>query len=273
LALTSKKRKNGNGNIFGTYEWANMSANFISGCKHDCKYCYSKEMAIRFGRKTAQNWKEQIIVNERLKKDFAKNQGTIMFPSSHDIHPDVLNESICFLNRILSKGNRVLIVTKPHLECVKEICNRFDYHKNKIMFRFTIGSVDSKVLKFWEPGAPDFEERYKSLIYAYHHGFQTSVSCEPMLDDKVIELVKKLSPYVSDYLWIGKANYLLRRLKINNADDDTTKKRANELIQFQTDEKIKVLYKKLHKNPKLKWKESIKKVVGIELVRQKGMDV
>ena len=38
--------------VFGTYEWAVKNFNIVSGCSHNCKYCYSKEMAIRFKRKT-----------------------------------------------------------------------------------------------------------------------------------------------------------------------------------------------------------------------------
>ena len=51
--------------VFGTYEWAVSNANFINGCFHNCKYCYSKEMAIRFKRKTASNWElEEELRNE-----------------------------------------------------------------------------------------------------------------------------------------------------------------------------------------------------------------
>jgi DNA repair photolyase len=258
---------------FGTYEWAAYNANFISGCNHDCKYCYSKEMAIRFGRKTNLNWKKEEVRREDLKKVFTKKNGTIMFPSSHDIHPDHLNQSIKFLKNILSPGNNVLVVSKPHYECIKAICTQFDKNKTNMMFRFSIGSIDSDVLKFWEPGAPCFTERLKSLKYAYDHGFKTSVSCEPMLDNNIGAIITKVLPYVTDAVWIGKANFLLRRLKTNNCNDAETLRRAQELIEWQSDENILSLYEKYRKDRKIKWKESIKKVVGIEGSKQKGMDI
>lgn len=258
---------------FGTYEWASYNANFISGCKHDCKYCYSKEMAIRFKRKTNRNWRNEEVRKEILLKPFRKKSGTIMYPSSHDIHPDRLNQSLIFLENILSHGNNVLVVSKPHYDCIKKICAQFDRKKANMMFRFSIGSIDSDVLKFWEPGAPNFSERLRSLKYAYNHGFKTSVSSEPMLDDNIDALIKKVSPYVTDAIWLGKANFLLRRLKTNKCNDKETLKRAHKLMEWQSAENIKSLYKKYRKDKKIKWKESIKKIVGIEVSKQKGMDI
>ncbi len=258
---------------FGTYEWASFNANFISGCKHDCKYCYSKEMAIRFGRKTNGDWRNEEIRKEMLFKKFKKHNGTIMFPSSHDIHPNHLDEALIFLQNILFHGNNVLIVSKPHYECIKAICFRFSRDKNHIMFRFTIGSANSGVLKFWEPGAPDFSERLKSLKYAYKKGFKTSVSCEPMLDNNIDKVIEKVSPYVTDAIWIGKANFLSRRLKTNNCNDRETIKRARELMKWQSDMNIHELYKQYKKNKKIKWKDSIKKIVGIEIPKHNGMDI
>jgi DNA repair photolyase len=266
-------QKNNFKNAFGTYEWASYNANFISGCKHDCKYCYSKEMAIRFGRKTSHNWRNEEIAKEKMSKILSKKSGTIMYPSSHDIHPDHLNESLIFLKNILSRGNNVLIVSKPHYECIKTICTRFNRNKANILFRFSIGSIDSDVLKFWEPGAPNFSERLKSLKYAYVHGFKTSVSCEPMLDDNIDAVIKKVSPYVTDAIWIGKANFLLRRLKTNKCSDKETIKRAHKLMEWQSVENIIRLYEKYRKDKKIKWKESIKKIIGIEVSKQKGMDI
>ena len=52
--MTTKKGNNLNKEkapkrLFGTKEWADVNFNFINGCTHDCKYCYSKEMA-KIGR-------------------------------------------------------------------------------------------------------------------------------------------------------------------------------------------------------------------------------
>lgn len=43
----------------GVGEWASHSVNIQSGCEKNCKYCYPKCMAIRFGRKTLSSWNKR----------------------------------------------------------------------------------------------------------------------------------------------------------------------------------------------------------------------
>jgi len=258
--------------VFGTYEWAVENANFINGCQHDCKYCYSKEMAIRFKRKTTDNWNQEEVNLVQLKKKAKKADGYIMFPSSHDITPINLKYTVSFLRKLLEAGNNVLIVTKPHFEVIEKICSIFTEYKSNILFRFTVGSINTNTLKFWEPNAPDYYERKKCIIHAFQNGYSTSISCEPMLDNTTIELVNDLYPYVTNSIWIGKANFLLRRLKMNGVTDIETLKQANDLISLQSDENIRILYNELCNNPKIKWKESIKKVLQIEISTIKGLD-
>jgi len=170
---------------------------------------------VRFKRKTADKWHIEEVNYEKLKKKFRKRKGTIMFPSSHDISSKNVELAIGFLEKMLKPGNNVLIVSKPHLEIVKKLCHHLQQYKNQILFRFTIGSTSNETLKFWEPNAPLFDERLASLKYAFSQGFKTSISCEPALDGNTYELVQKLSPFVTDSIWIGLANRLKGNLKLN----------------------------------------------------------
>ena len=153
------------------------------------------------------------------------------------------------------------------------VINQFPNYKNQILFRFTIGSSDSAVLKFWEPNAPDFEERLAALKYAFDMGYKTSVSCEPMLDGNIDDLISKVSPYVTDSIWLGKMNHLNTRLSINGFKDQEILIRSKELMDTQTDDKIWRIYNRYKDNPQIKWKESIKKVVGLDIPVEKGLDV
>lgn len=259
--------------VNGTKEWASITANCIKGCNHSCKYCYALEMGVRFKRTTPEDWKNEVVNLTSLTKRFKKVDGQIMFPSSHDLTPQNLDHTMEFLGNILKPGNKVLIVTKPHIEVIKRICTLFQDYKEQILFRFTIGSIDSATLKFWEPNAPSYEERKECLIYAFSNGFQTSISAEPMLDHKVVELVADLEQYVTDAIWVGKANSLLKRVRMNGYDDTETIKRANELLTMQSDENVKMLYAQLCNNNKIKWKESIKKVVDLDRPTTIGLDI
>jgi len=194
----------------GTKEWADTNVNCYFGCSNDCRYCYAKKMAIRFKRKTERNWKVMIPNEKVITKNFKKRQGRIMFPSSHDITPESLNNCIIVLKRLLNAGNEVLITTKPNFSCIKKICDSFTEYKSLIQFRFTITSINHELLKFWEPNAPSYEERFESLKYAYNSGFKTSVSIEPFLEKNPIPLIKQLSPFVTESIWLGKMNYIRR---------------------------------------------------------------
>ena len=196
-----------------------------------------------------------------------------MFPTTHDITPQNMNICLNFLQNLLLAENDVLLVTKPHLMVVQEICERFSDYKNNILFRFTIGSCDTNTLKFWEPNAPSYEERYQSLKYAYDNGFKTSVSCEPMLDKDTPHLVEELLPFVTDSIWLGKPNGLMTRLKMNGITDSETIQRAEELIAQLSDDWIWELFATFKNNPKIRWKESIKKVVNIEVPFECGLDI
>ena len=187
-------------------------------------------------------------------------------PSAHDIRPEHLQENMEFLKHILEAGNEVLIVSKPHLVCIKEIRKTFADDKDKILFRFSIGSADDKVLKFWEPGAPGFKERLDCLKWAHKNGFGTSVSCEPMLDNNIEKVIKKVSPYVTETIWIGKINHLIGvtgrgRLEFNEHNDPETLAKAYALIGWQSDDQIMKLYDQYKDDPKIMRKESIKKVI------------
>ena len=268
-ACDIKKQKQ----VFGTKEWAKYNENFISGCSHDCRYCYAKTMAMRFHRKTAETWKEETIDMKKLSKHFTKRNGRFMFPTTHDITPNNLDHVMTFLGNILNPGNEVLIVTKPHLECIHTLCDSFHQYRQNMLFRFTIGSANNETLKFWDQYAPDFDERLKSLIYAYKAGFKTSISCEPMLDDKMDTLITMVLPYVTDAIWLGKGNQMTMRLKINGHGDEETMSKARQLAAFQSNGFIQGLYSRYKDNPQIKWKDSIKKVVGIEIPAESGLDI
>jgi hypothetical protein len=126
-----------------------------------------------------------------------------MFPTSHDIFPEILDESITVLRKVLEAGNSVLITTKPHFDSIKRICTELSDYKDQICFRFTITSVSDTTLMKYEPDAPLFIERLNSVRYAYQHNYTTSLSIEPFLSNNPVRIVESLAPYIDDTIWIG----------------------------------------------------------------------
>jgi DNA repair photolyase len=247
----------------GTKEWAPHSRNIFTGCAHDCKYCYAREMALRYGKCEYREFWSTMVLNEKaLNEKPSKLKGRIMFPTTHDIFPDDIEGTIAYLRGWLNTGNEILIVTKPHIGVIEELCDAFTDYRDAIIFRFTIGSTDNNALSFWEPGAPDFQERLFCLKYAYMTKYKTSVSIEPYLDGTVLAVVRHVYPYVTDTIWIGLMNQINRRVDTKGWSE----KDINMLdytINCQKPKWVRYFYNALKDVPKIRWKDSIRKLLNL----------
>lgn len=245
----------------GTREWADYTFNCIKGCYNNCRYCYAKTMARRFNRASDGTWKKMKIRKEVLKKNIKKLPGRVMFPSAHDIFDMPPFKDACFivLRKLLESNNEVLITTKPRFVIVKEICENFGQYEDQMQFRFTVTSVNDNLLAFWEPNAPRFRERMDSLKYAFEKEFKTSVSIEPFLDYDPVELIDAVAPFITESIWIGKMNYIPRRM--------TSKKVApyyDRIRRNYTHAHLEELYDNLRDYPKVRFKDSVRIKLGLE---------
>ena len=255
----------------GVGEWACHSYNWQQGCEHDCKFCYAKAMAVRFQRSTPESWAQP--EPRPIQIQWRKKKGRIMLPTSHDITPFNIDDSVAVLHGILKVGNEVLIVSKPHLSCVERLCAELEPYKGQILFRFTIGSINDEVLGYWEPNAPSFAERLMSARHAYKQGFSTSISCEPMLDLNIGAVIKAVRQYVTDAIWLGRANNLRQSIALNCPGDTYAKRMADVLLAEQSDDYLRGLYQQYKDDPMIKYKDSIKKAAGLERPTEAGLDV
>jgi DNA repair photolyase len=243
----------------GTREWADSNYNIGIGCSHNCRYCYARTNALRYRFvESSDAWTTEKIKDKM--PPVSKKNGWIMFPTTHDISPYYLPYALEALKNLLSKGNKVLIVSKPHMVCVMEMCKELKPWAANILFRFTIGTPSEERAKFWEPGAPAISERFNCLKYAYSEGFSTSVSMEPMLGtvEETLDMFKKMESYVTDTIWIGKMNKINARVKKSSPEIAVA---CDEVIKWQGDENIMWLVNELKGNTKIAWKDSIKEVI------------
>ena len=242
------------------------------GCPHDCKYCYARSAALKKGviSSTAE-WPRIRTTEEQVRVTWPRYSGQVMFPAAHDIVAENLHDSLQVISGLLEAGNRVLIVSKPSVPCIRRICNEFYQQREHLLFRFTITGRDSTIVSFWEPGAPAYRERLESLQLAFTSGFETSVSIEPILDMADIEgLIAEIEPYVTHSIWLGKMNRIEERVSVASKAMELEVKRIRS---EQSDEHIEALYHRLQDNPLLRWKESIKQVVGLPLATESGLDI
>jgi len=183
-----------------------------------------------------------------------------MFPSSHDIVdiPEIKEACLTVLKNLLDAENEVLVTMKPSFNVTKDIVARFGEFKETLQFRFTITSNNNEILSFWEPNAPSYEERVESLLLAYNEGYKTSVSVEPFLDDDPVPLVKDLSHFITESIWIGPMNHIPRK-NIQSRDlseyDRIRNTRDTETLQRIHDELVNV--------PNIRFKDSMKIKLGL----------
>ena len=185
----------------GTREWAESNENCISGCSNSCKYCYARDMAIRYKRETAETWP---IEHPRTTAKARKHKGRAMFPTTHDLHYEHVNWWVLFLRELLERGNDVLIVSKPEYRAIHYICENFQNFRDKIEFRFTIGTNDDMTAKYWEPGAPSPSDRFMCIARARTMGYKVSISMEPLLIENPKEMIDDLlMGWIDGEIWIG----------------------------------------------------------------------
>ncbi|MHA1147753.1 MAG: radical SAM protein [Promethearchaeota archaeon] len=267
----------------GTREWANREINCIKGCSNYCLYCYAKGIAIHYKRCTENTWKDMAVNWKAVNKGYAKGRKgsaphDIMFPTSHDIFLEEPYFSACttVLSKLLKAGNKVLITTKPRLPVIQKLCDQFSEFKSNLSFRFTIGSSDSNLLKIIERNAPSFEERIKSLKFATQNGFSTSISIEPLLDATPERIIKSVKKYLSPLnlendqgtIWIGliKKRYIPKKLRTGQ---------VKEFIDYITPklrfEHVYSYYEQFYDHPRIKWKESIVKMMIKNNIKVKNL--
>ena len=239
-------------NTSGTKEWMPNNRNRCDGCKNNCKYCYGKLKAIRYKRRTEEDWHEMRLL--KIRQSTKKADGGIMFPTTHDLHIKHVDCWGPFLKEMLENGNDVLIVTKPEMDSISWIVQNLVQYKEQIEFRFTIGTNDSSVTDYWEPGAPKIAERCIALSFAHSVGWSTSVSMEPLLMESPEKFVSAMSPTVTGDIWIGIMNHYPLNPEI-----------VEEALQIkiQSRENIQKVYDSLKDNPQIRWKDSIRELLGL----------
>jgi len=242
----------------GTREWSDHSVNCVKGCAHGCLYCYAR--AFRFNPKRGLAWLDEEMYVPKIQK----HDGVVMFPTRHDFTPRTIEHCLAVLSQLMIAGNNVLVVTKAGLETAKRVAQVLElFPASQSEVRFTLSHSRRATGDFWEPHAPPVSDRIDGMTFAYCRGLRTSVSCEPWLDSKddLVELVNALEHLVSETMWIGHANNLKERTAWCMSEKVTETMLA--LQEMQTPEAARAVYGALKDNPKIRWKDSYRAMLGL----------
>ena len=211
----------------GLWEWVGWYSSWCKGCKNNCKYCYAMlklvcrlkllpdyESFADFKLKTP----TITLRDGKTTTKIRKLEGWGMLPGTHDIFPEILDETLSYFRKHLEIGNKLLIVSKPHFECIKAIIKEFSEFKEQIHFRFTITSDDDPLIEEWEPFAPLYHERIDSLMYANQKKVHTSISIGPFLDRSPLLLINSIEKFAQE-IWIEPMNHLVHIKKIVDSSE------------------------------------------------------
>lgn len=245
----------------GTKEWAEVTENIARGCPNNCLYCYAASNAQRFKLRQRDDWGNEELTKKAHITTYPTRRGVVMIPSAHDITPFNVDAFIRVARLMLAAGNRLLIVSKPRLDCIGKVIGALEAHKDAILFRFTIGTTDAATAAHWEPGAPAPAERIEALKLAFEAGYRTSVSAEPLLGgvETAMHLLDAVRPYVTDTVWVGKMNKIRARVDLVSPEN---RARAEEIEQAQTDDEIQRLFIALDGDPLVRWKDSVSEALA-----------
>lgn len=243
----------------GTREWAGKNVNIQIGCEHGCRYCYARYNAVcRFKRCTAEQWANPQVDRSKIRREYRLVNTTVMFPSSHDITPRNLCDCFLVLRKLLRAGNRVLIVSKPHRECVRILIEGLADWRRQVEFRFSITTADQAARAFWEPAAPGYAERIDCLAAASRAGYPTSVSIEPVLDTSVPTILADAAEWTNE-IWVGRMNQLGRRMDPTGADDQEAIERIRQVLRLSRPEGVEQIQRLCGGFEKIiRWKDSMK---------------
>lgn len=235
------------------------------GCIYNCRYCSSRYEAVEKKKWcTYEQWIDPVTIRYKVHRSFLKRLDVISYPENHDITTRNLSDSLHVIRSMLEAGNKVRVLSKPNYGCIAEICKVFIKYRKQLSFCFTIGSMDPRVLSFWEPQAPSFDERLKSLQFAFDYGFQTSVSIEPFLDSdvvKTINLYDRIHTLVRGNVWIGSMQGFnnIELLDVLNSDKQKFVYPLKDFISV--DKTILLMVEQLRNERLIRWKESMVKVL------------
>ena len=270
----------------GWGEWVKRAVSIADRCPWDghgprdgvgCLYCFARANARR-RRQRPEVWTRPPTINwHEVLRNRGSLDGTTAYPGTHDITLDLLGPSIRLLENLLENDNQVLLVTKPRLTCVRTICDVFADHpyQRNIQWRFTITSRFDTDLSYWEPNAPGFFGREGALCYAVNSGYRVSVNTEPLTCTRAgaVALGRWALETLPDdgtadgTLWFGRMNKAEARVI------GDTEHRLPALLAEWDDEGVRRLHDQFKAEPRVRWKNSFKDVLGIPRNPEPGMDV
>jgi len=203
------------------------SVNPYSGCSFNCIYCYIR--GSKYGENMAKTFSVKTNAPELLEKQLSRRakkgeHGIIALSSATEPYMPIeekLKLTRRLLKIILKYRFPVEIATKSKLvlrdlDLLKEIDKNVILPddlkpklKHGVIISFSISTLDEKLAKILEPGAPKPIERLETMKRCKEEGFFTGVCFIPVLpflsdsEEQIEETIKTVKEYGADFIFVG----------------------------------------------------------------------
>ena len=203
------------------------SVNPYSGCSFNCIYCYIR--GSKYGENMAKTLSVKINAPELLEKQLSRRAkrgeyGIIALSSSTEPYMPIeekLKLTRKLLEIILKYKFPVEVATKSKLvlrdlDLLKEIdrnailpADLKPKLKHGAIISFSISTLDEKLAKILEPGAPKPIERLETMKRCKEEGFFTGVCFIPVLpflsdsEEQLKETITTVKGYGADFIFVG----------------------------------------------------------------------
>jgi DNA repair photolyase len=210
-------------------EWFldDYSLNPYSGCSFNCIYCYIR------GSKYGENMEKTLsikinapnLLHRELKRRVEKGEyGIISLSTSTEPYLHIeerVGLTRKLLEIILKYKFPVEVLTKSKLilrdlDLLKEIDKRAilpedlkDKLKNGVIISFSLSTLNEKLSKILEPGAPGPMERLETMRRCKEEGFFTGVNFIPILpyisdgEEQLDHMIGSAKDYGADFVFVG----------------------------------------------------------------------
>lgn len=203
------------------------SLNPYEGCSFNCIYCYIR--GSKYGENMAESLSVKVNAPELLERQLSRRAkkreyGIIALSSSTEPYMPIeekLNLTRRLLEIILKYKFPVEVVTKSELvlrdlDLLKKIDENANLPadlkpklKHGTIISFSISTLDEKLAKLIEPGAPAPAKRMEIMNKCKEEGFFTGACFIPVLpflsdsDEQLEETIKTVKEYGGDFIFVG----------------------------------------------------------------------
>jgi DNA repair photolyase len=203
------------------------SVNPYEGCSFNCIYCYIR--GSKYGESMAKTLSVKVNSPELLEKELSRRArkgeyGIIALSSSTEPYMPIeekLKLTRKLLEIILKYKFPIHVLTKSKLvlrdlDLLKEIDKNAVLPsdlkpklKHGAIISFSVSTLDEKLAKVLEPGAPAPKERLETMKKCREEGFLTGVCYIPVLplisdtEERLDEMIKVAKDHGADYVLVG----------------------------------------------------------------------